>query len=513
MTSTALNVWELVAKRFEPPTQNFPSPGALAAHLNPKIRQTPALDLIDQKLLHAFNTPDSRLIISMPPQEGKSERAVRAFALWMLTKDPEMRVVIASYSKRLAGKWGRVIRDDIKNNGDKLGNLRVRQDVSAQHNWQLDGGYEGGVYTTSVGGEMTGEKAGAVIIDDPHKNREEANSKTKREAVHDWWDSTVQARLAPGAPVIVIQTRWHQQDLAGWLASEYPGEWETLNIPAQANHRPEKGEEDPLGREPGEFMVSARGRTQAQWEKRKANTSMNGWAALYQGRPSPEQGGVFPATDTWARYMDPLWTTRGDGVFRIAGVGERRDHELIQSWDFTFKDKASSDYVVGQVWFRMGQTAYLVDQVRERMSFSASQAAMLAMHKKWPQAYAILVEDKANGPAIITSLRKRIPGIIAVEPQGSKYARAEAISPYVFGQNVVLPSSPDGDAPNRLPTPLLDGTASLLEEAIDFPNSAHDDTIDAMSQAVKALLQDNMEEIPEDVVEPEEYDAPPISYW
>src|SRR5690606_37679343 len=126
------------------------TPGDLARYLDPRTRNTPAMDLIDEALVEAYRTPDSRLIISLPPQEGKSQRGSRRFPLWVLTQNPDTRVAITSYESGVARRWGRAIRDDITQNQSDLG-LAVRDDLSAQHEWQV-AGRDGGVYTAGVGG-------------------------------------------------------------------------------------------------------------------------------------------------------------------------------------------------------------------------------------------------------------------------------------------------------------------------------------------------------------------------
>ena len=465
-------MWEAAARMFEPVKAKWATPGEMARATNPKTVQTPALDLIDAALVEAFNTPDSRLIVCMAPQEGKSVRVANDFPIWALTQNPDLRIVTASYAQNLANRNGRAIRNRITSTPEI--DLRIANDNGAVHEWTLEG-HQGGVLSVGIGAGVTGRPADMMIIDDPIKDRKEADSETYRDNVWDWWTDAASARLAPGAPVIVILTRWHQDDLAGRLMErDKEAGWKILNIPAQADHRPEKGETDPLGRKPGEFMVSARGRTLKQWLQRKATAGARTWASLYQGRPSPESGGVFPAD--WARYSQPLWIDQGNGVMHVPGIG-RDDHELIQSWDLAFKDTKSSDYVVGQVWLRIGVNAYLLDMVRARLNFTATCNAIEAMSKKWPQALAKLVEDKANGPAVINALQKRVFGLIPIEPEGSKYARASAISPLAESRNIVLPD------PELMPN-----VEELVEEAKNFPNSAHDDTIDALSQAVNRLL-------------------------
>lgn len=312
-----------------------------------------------------------------------------------------------------------------------------------------------------------------MIIDDPIKSRAEADSEIYRDRVWDWWTDEASARLAPGAPVVLILTRWHHADLAGRLIAQ--GGWTVLNIPAQCDDPAT----DPLGRAEGEFMVSTRGRTREQWELRKRTAGTRTWASLYQGRPTPDTGNLFPS-DGWARYDRPLWLVRDDGARIVPDAMRDPDVEIIQSWDLAFKDTESSDYVVGQVWMRRGTQAFLLDQIRRRMGFTESCQAMLDMTARWPQAIAKLVEDKANGPAVMNALRAKVGGLIPVEPEGSKYARAVAITPLVEAHDVVLPDPV-----------AVEGTAwvtDLTEEARDFPGASHDDTVDGMSQAVHRLL-------------------------
>lgn len=465
-------LWEIAAQAFEPPARRWTTPGDLAAAINPATVRTPALDLIDAELARLLDTPDGRLIITMPPQEGKSTRVAGDFPVWALTQNPDLRIVTASYAQSLANRNGRAIRRRITEHPE-LG-LRIAPDNGAVGDWALDG-HIGGVLSVGIGSGLTGRPADLMVIDDPISNREQADSRVYRDRAWDWWTDVASTRLAPGAPVVLILTRWHHDDLAGRLLAAEDGHlWRVVNIPAQA-----VADDDPLGRDEGEFMVSARGRTLAQWAAVKVRVGSRTWASLYQGSPSPDTGNLFPV-DAWARYHQPLWIVRGDGARIVPEVGRDPDVELVQSWDFAFKDTSGSDYVVGQVWLRRGPDAYLLDQVRRRAGFTESVQMMLDLTARWPQAIAKLVEDKANGPAILNALRARVGGLIPVEPEGSKYARASAITPFVESRNVLLPD----------PTQ-VDGTAwvtDLTDEARDFPTTAHDDTVDAMSQAVHRLL-------------------------
>jgi predicted phage terminase large subunit-like protein len=465
-------------RRADPEPLAYPTPGDLARAINPQTQRTAALELIDAALVEAVTTPDARVIITMPPQEGKSTRVAGDFPTWVLKRFPEWRVVVASYAQGLATRNGRAIRARITQHPE-LG-LRIAPDNGAVTDWTLEG-HSGGVLSVGIGGGLTGRPADLLIIDDPIKDRREADSETFRQNVWDWWIDVASTRLAPGAPVVVILTRWHEDDLAGrMLRGDDEEPWQLVNIPAEADHRPELGETDPLGRAPGEFMESARRnkttnepRTLEQWRRIKRRSGSRTWASLYQGRPSPEAGEVWQR-QWWRRYEVPLWSVDADGkTHRVPA-----DWSLSLSWDMTFKDTKGSDYVVGQVWAHKGAEARLLDQVRGRMTFTATVAAFERQAAKWPQAVAKLVEDKANGTAVIDTLRKRVPGIVPVTPTESKLARASATSPYIEAGNAQLPD--DAIA--------LFDVDGFIEEAAAFPNGAHDDQVDAASQALNRIL-------------------------
>lgn len=454
---------EQVAAESRPPL----TLGEFTTSVDPANVQTPALDLIDEKLAAVARGDIKRLIISLPPQEGKSERVSRRFPAWAMQRNPELRVAIASYELGVARRWGRQIRNDLAEH-PQIG-LRVRGDTSAAHEWQLEG-HRGGVYSVGIGGALTGRPVDLLIIDDPIKDRAQADSEVYREACWDWWTNVARTRLAPGAPVVMILTRWHEDDIAGRLLAGEGG-WEFVNIPAQA-----ESDDDPLGREPGEYLTSTRGRTDEEWQDIERDVGPRVWNALYQGRPSPSDGDMLKR-GWWKHYPAPQAVELDDGTMRADGFAK-----IIQSWDMTFKDTKKADFVVGQVWAQRGADVYLLDQVRGRMDFPATCRAMLALSSRWPQAHAKLVEDKANGSAIISQLKSTVGGIIAVNPTESKEARVSAVSPYVESGNVYLPSLDPADPSHR------PWVAGFVEECAAFPNGTHDDQVDPMSQALNRLL-------------------------
>jgi predicted phage terminase large subunit-like protein len=465
--------WDSLADNLDPTvasSSEWESPGAVARATNPNTIQTPALELIDEALVEALNTPDARLIISMAPQEGKSVRVANDFPVWALTQNPELRIVTASYGQGLANRNGRAVRNRIIAHPE-LG-LSIARDNGSVSEWTL-AGHQGGMLSVGVGAGLTGRPADLIIIDDPVKDQKDADSAVVRQNTWDWWTSTASTRLAPGATVVMILTRWHEDDLAGRMVAAEDGHlWKVINIPAQADHNPDKGETDPLGREPGEFMQSARRRTTAQWMSIMKRVGSRVWNALYQGRPSASEGNMFLRSE-WKWYSNPMWTVRADTSCVIpTGSGK-----LLMSWDMAFKDTKNSDFVVGQVWLHRGPNAYLLDQVRKRMTFSETQKQVEAMIAKWPQCSVKIVEDKANGTAILDVLKAKYSGFIAVTPHESKEARASAVTPFVEAGNVFLPESKIA--------PWIEG---LVDEAASFPNGVHDDQVDTLTQALNRIF-------------------------
>lgn len=468
-------VWDGFKARLEQDdAPKWNTPGDLAKHLTPETIQTPALDLIDAALVEAFNTPDARLIITMPPQEGKTTRVSRDFPSWVLSLNPETRIQAASYGDDLARDNGSAVRERMKALGK-----RISRDKNSAGNWQL-AGHRGGMRSVSLGGGFSGHPADLIIIDDPIKSETEADSKAYRERVWKFWRSEAVARLAPGTMVVIILTRWHQDDLAGRLLKEAGSTWKVLNIPAQANHDPAKGQVDVLGRQPGEFMRSARinkdgrPRTREQWEQRKREVGSRMWQAQYQGSPVQDEGNIVHR-DWWRKYSTPLWVDRADGSKVTLGV----EDQLIISCDLTFKGTTDSDFVVLQVWLRRGIYAYLLDQERGQWNFPTTCDKLEALARRWPQAILKIVEDAANGPAVIAQLANTVPGLVPETPQGSKPARLAAVSPFIEAGNVWIPD------PETFGWAWID---DYIDELAAFPSGSHDDQVDATSQALNRLL-------------------------
>lgn len=517
----------IAADIFDPPARAEDStPGALAKRLDPLTVQTPALQIIDTELVEIRDAlammfarrarfaalmddglsereatgqamseilpaGNDRLTVSMPPQEGKSSRVGRYGVLWWLRQFPGLHVGVVSYDGTLAQRTSYLVRADIELFNGTAGNLdlgmRLARNQRAVGRWMLAPPHSGDVYAIGIAGGIAGRPLDLLLIDDPVKDVRAADSLLQSSQSWDWWQTVARPRLAPWAPVIVVATRWHEADLIGRLIAqqaedeaaglEHFDRWRVINIPAQADHDPSAGQTDVLGREPGEYMPSARGRTREQWEATKAATAPRFWTALYQGRPSPDIGEVW-LKDWWRRYSQPMWSQQPDGTFRVPDVDT-----LIQSWDMAFKDKNTSDYVVGQVWAKRGADSYLIYEVWARLSFTATLDAVKRVTRLFPESHKKLIEDTANGPAVISSLRHEIPGIVPVPVKGGKPARAEAVSPFIRAGNVHLPTSSCAATNAEISW----DPEGLIVEATAFPNGAHDDQVDATSQALSEL--------------------------
>lgn len=404
-----------------------------------------------------------RLMVFMPPRHGKSELVSRRFPAYILGKRPDAHIISASYSATLASAMNRDVQRiiDSPEYAQLFPDTRLGSGVGYLRNSDVFEivDHKGYYLSAGVGGGITGRGADFAIIDDPIKNRAEAESKVFRDKVFDWFTSTLYTRLEKDARVLITLTRWHEDDLAGrllTLAQENPqaDQWHVISYPALAHN--EVHPSDP--RQPGEAL----------WEDKysrdtlltiKSTVGTYEWSALYDQNPSPPEGSMVQRG--WLNYYKIL---------------PSKFEEVIQSWDFAFDKSDSSSYVVGQVWGKVGADKYLIDQVRDRMNFTESLRAVKNLSAKHPQAKAKFMEKKANGAAIINSLRRQISGIIPVNPDGSKVERLYAVTPQFEAGNVYLPD------PSIAPW-----VNDYVEELVSFPNATNDDQVDCTTQALTNL--------------------------
>ena len=388
--------------------------------------------------------PYDILILSCPPQHGKSLTVTETFPSWYIGKYPDKRCIIACYNDDFAGKFGRRNKSKIDEFGGHIFGIALSK--SSDRDIEIKD-HDGGIITRGIMSGITGNAGDLILIDDPVKNRLEADSQTYRDRLWEEWENSIITRTQAGTKIIIIQTRWHEDDLAGRvIANEHYVE--VVNIPVEAE------EGDILGRNVGDALCPEIGKGNKWLEdfKQRYQDGKRAWNALYMGRPTSAEGNLFKRE--WWQYYDQLPKTLP---------------LLAISVDATFKDNDTSDYVAIEVWGKLNSDYYLVDLIKRRMDFPETLRAIRHMADKYPKKHSILVEDKANGSAIISMLRHEIEGIIPITPKESKIARANAITGIVEGGNVYLPR-------------YAEYTSDFVEEFASFPNGVHDDMVDACTQ-------------------------------
>jgi len=444
------------------------------------------LKLLDKYLMMAVSGECKRLIIQMPPQHGKSMLISEHLGVWYLGNFPDNSVMLCSYEADYAKTWGRKSRRLMEKWGPTLFGIQVSKDSRAADNWEIEG--KRGIFQTAgVGGPVTGKRAHLLIIDDPVKNAADAMSPTMRERNKDWFRTTSSTRLQKKSTVVIVQTRWHEDDLAGWLQNEFPDVWTVVNLPAiawgPADLPADEFKPDALGRKPGEALCPNLHPLENLLEKARLMGEF--WfSALYQGRPVPASGGIFKEATFkyWAWDPESCVTKSGDRVSDLpVELPEKFDY-IIQSWDMTYKDTKDSDWVVGQIWGAKGADRYLLAQFRDRCSFGTTVKAVRLMSATHfgKMSKDKLVEFRANGPAVCAVLDREIAGLKDVEPEGSKEARAHGVTFQFESGHVYFPHP--GEAGNEW-------VAGLLYEFKFFPAARHDDQVDCATQALAFLYE------------------------
>lgn len=401
------------------------------------------------------------LVLQAPPQHGKSEIVSRKLPAYLMGRFTSLRVAGASYSDSLAGTMAQDVRRNLASDEHKrlfpaLTEKR-RYDINRNGEFTTPGG-DGSYLGVGVGSGLTGRPVDIGLIDDPVKNQEEALSPTTKESHWNWYQSVFTTRLSENSGQIIMATSWAEDDLPARICKEFAGNprltilrFPAINLPGETGYNVDLPE--------GALVPSLHSLQKLQ--ETKATLTDYWWSALYQQSPRSIGGNVFKTIGI--RYY---WPKDLPAKF----------DKMILSWDMTFKDTKGSDYVVGQVWGKHGANCYLLDQVRDRMGFTATKNALVAQATKWPDARRKLVEDKANGPAVIDALKATVSGLIPVEPDGSKLARAHAITAEWEAGNIWLPH-PD----------ICPWTKTFVDEVTAFPAAANDDQVDGMTQAVRDL--------------------------
>ena len=395
-----------------------------------------------------------RLIVNMPPRHTKSEFASYLFPAWIIGKFPKMKIMQVSHNAELASRFGSKVRNlmDTQEYKQIFGDVKLREDSKAKGRWETNHGGE--YFAAGVGGSITGRGADLLIIDDPH-TEQDSYSDTAMDRAYEWYSSGPRQRLQPGGSIVVVMTRWAQDDLTGRLikAQKDPkaDTWHQISFPAILDSGnpvwPEYWSEEEL-------------------EKVKASISVKNWNAQYMQDPTAEEGAILKR-EWWNRW-------EGDAPPRLKHV--------IMSADTAYSKKETADYSAITVWGVFQPTEgyedhlILLDAVKGRYDFPDLKNIVYDYYKYW-DAESIIIEAKASGQPLIHELRRMgIPVIDFIPSKGKdKITRAAAVSPLFESGMVWAPDEHWAD--------------EVIEECAAFPNGQYDDYVDSTTQAMLRYRQ------------------------
>jgi len=393
-----------------------------------------------------------RLMLFLPPRHGKTELVTVRYPVWRMECNPAETVIVGAYNKLLAGSFSRKARRIAQER------LDLDDDRQAVDEWQT---VQGGIFRAAgVGSGVTGTGAGLIVIDDPVKSREEANSPAYRERVWNWYRDDLYTRLEPGGAIILIMTRWHEDDLAGRiLASEDTPNWTVVKLPALAE------ENDPLGRQPGAALWPARF-DETDLERSRTVLGTQSFTALYQQRPTALEGGLFKRS----------W-------FEIVNTAPAQIRRL-RYWDKAGTD-LDGDYTAGVLMAMDGDGLYCVaDVVRGQWSALERERVIRQTAEMDGRNVPIWLEQEpgSGGKESAQATIRSLAGwpVRAERVTGDKLSRAQPFAAQAEARNIKLVRGP--------------WNAAYLDELTMFPNGRHDDQVDASSGAFAKLSRPLMRE-------------------
>lgn len=414
-----------------------------ARHLDEIV--VPALEAVERGEI-------KRLAIALPPGHAKSTVGSKSFPAFYLGRHPNRSVISVSHTAELSTDFGRATLGLVRSELHQavFPDCRLSEDSTAATRFSTTCG--GTYFAVGLGGAITGRRAHLVVIDDPFKDRADAMSAANRKAVREAYSSVIYPRLMPGGAIVLIQTRWHEDDLLGWLLREHASDgWHLISMPAIA-------ESDEGWRKSGEALWPEAFPVKTLQAIRSAVGEI-AWVSLYQQRPAAVEGTIFKR-NKWRYFREP--SPRFDAV--------------VLSLDTAFKAGSSNDYSVATVWGEANRGYYLLDLWRGRVEFPELQTITEALSAKW-HPRIVLVEDRASGQSLIQTLQRetKLP-VMPVRIDRDKETRAHAVTPLVEAGRVFL----------REDAPWL---ADFLDEATSFPTAPHDDVVDSTTQALNYMSE------------------------
>lgn len=430
------------------------SPARMAEYLEAgKYTIFPYVKMMDDLVAKSVIAGNARIIVSMPPRHGKSTYCSKSLPAWYLSQYPSKNVILASYEQTFAAHWGKQVRNYVQEH-KQLG-ITLADDSLAADRWSTVEG--GGMFCTGIGGPVTGRGAQLIVVDDPVKNWEEARSEVIRQNHIDWFNSTLFTRCEPNASIIVLMTRWHENDLAGYLLTEQPETWTELRLPAFAEAH------DALHRPLGAALCPQRfdERALAQIQR---NVGPNVWASLYQQRPSPLEGDLFKRD-----------------MFVLGSMQPDFDYTFV-TCDTSYTDKTTNDFTVAIAFGVKENQLFIRDVFRQRIKAADVEIPLTAFIRRYAQYgfRGVYIEPKGHGMYLNQVLPRQ--GIVVPSESQIKDFYSDRKSDKVIRANNALPylSLAKIIVNDRIPDVDI-----LIAEALSFPRGKHDDFVDALIDGVK----------------------------
>lgn len=417
----------------------------------------PWLEFVSLLITPMIIKGNARILLSAPPQHGKSEFFSNWLCTWYLHLFQQKKIILGTYGQDYGNKWGSKVRENLTMN--PISGIEMRQDTLSKKKFMTAKG--GQMMVAGVDGGGTGEGAHLFVVDDPYKNPEKANNPDHREKVMDWFRAVANTRLQAGGSIVVMHTRWNDDDLIGELAKEEGYIYINLQaIYEEVMDASGKVIPDPLGRKPGQALCPERFTEKDLAQKRIDVTDLF-WFPMYQGTAANLKGSIISQEDI--QYYDNLPDYLEEyGIFA----------------DLTYEKKEENDFAVFETWGRKGSNIYLIDQIREKMGINEQLEAFETMIKRYPQAFHKEIEKKANGAAVIQLCEDKIMGITANNPMTSKGARLAAVSPLYKSHNVFYPRPNENDRKW-----VKNNVYEITRMTLAGTKAKHDDTVDVATMA------------------------------
>lgn len=445
------------------------------------------------------------LLLSVPPRHGKSHMVTETLPAWFLGNNPKGEVIICSYQSTFAEGFSKICRDKFNNFAPSIFKEESDKSLQRAELWATEKG--GRCRAAGLDAGITGFGAELFIIDDPIKNAAEASSEVIIKKILAEMGPSVQSRIYPGGKLIVIQTRWVENDVIGFIKDNWAEfVWADINLPCEYDEEAAKEGPCPLGRKIGDSLMGPhlldpplpqKIANDNRWLKSKkmvvlAAEGERVWNSLYQGRPTGASGNTFDAAWFKSFKTTEFMFERDRDRLTPAEIRGRKQFEYLQlSIDATFKGGVENDFVAMGLRGLYRGGIYLCHQVNKRMSFVETLEKIRWFCREFPEIDELVLEDKANGPAIADVLKYTpdAPPVVCVNPMGGKVARAEAITPFVQAGNYYIAEDLDEDDVDwHVPT-TLSAREKIITQHKSFPFGKHDDMVDENSQGTIRLIK------------------------